>query len=103
MRVLGAVTPAYYCFPSEEKGDLSLEGSLSCPPSLSPLSAAKAEKTKIALEIVRYVKAHKNARFLKRSVDGHSWIEVDDTVAREKVSHSFRTQRKGPMRLRQVI
>ena len=65
--------------------------------------ADKVEKTKVAWEIVRYVKTHKNARFLKRSDDCVSWVEVDDILARGKVSHSFRTQRKGPMRLRQKI
>ena len=56
-------------------------------------AAGKAEKTKLATEIVLVVKAHKDARFLKQSDKGNYWIEVDDKVAREKVSHSFRTRR----------
>ena len=54
-------------------------------------NAKKLEKTKITREIVQEVKAGGN-RFLK--VDGAGYVVVDDSVAREKVSSSFRDQRK---------
>jgi hypothetical protein len=51
----------------------------------------KQEKTRIALEIVRMLKA-KPSRFLKKNASG-IWKEVDEDMAREKVSHAFRTMR----------
>ena len=54
--------------------------------------ACKSEKTKLATEIVHVVKL-KNGRFLKQSQEWDYWVEVDDKMAREKVSHAFRTRR----------
>jgi hypothetical protein len=57
-------------------------------------AADKQEKTRIALEIVRMQKA-KPSRFLKKNASG-VWEEVDADMAREKVSHAFRTMRAPP-------
>jgi hypothetical protein len=51
----------------------------------------KQEKTRISMEIVRTLKA-KPSRFLKKNASG-VWEEVDEDMAREKVSHAFRTMR----------
>jgi hypothetical protein len=54
-------------------------------------SANKQEKTRLSLEILRMLKA-KPSRFLKKNTSG-VWQEVDEDMAREKVSHAFRTMR----------
>jgi hypothetical protein len=54
----------------------------------------RQEKTRISLEIVRTLKA-KRSRFLKKNASG-IWKEVDEEMAREKVSHAFRTMRAPP-------
>jgi hypothetical protein len=54
-------------------------------------AADKQEKTRISLEIVRMLKA-KPSRFLKKNASG-IWEEVDEDMARLKVSHAFRTMR----------
>jgi hypothetical protein len=54
----------------------------------------KQEKTRISLEIVRVLKA-KPSRFLKKNASG-IWKEVDEDMARAKVSHAFRTMRAPP-------
>jgi hypothetical protein len=54
----------------------------------------RREKTRIALVIVRMLKA-KRSRFLKKNASG-IWKEVDEDMAREKVSHAFRTMRAPP-------
>jgi hypothetical protein len=55
--------------------------------------ADRFEKTVITMEIVTATKSS-GGRFLKK--DGDSWILVDDTVAKDRVSHSCRniTQKK---------
>ena len=52
--------------------------------------AHKWEKTVIASEIVAIIK-DSSGRFLR--VDGNAWVEVDSEIAREKVSHTFRSRR----------
>lgn len=47
------------------------------------------EKSRIIAEMVDLIKAE-HGRFLKQ--EGHAWVEVDDKMAREKVSHAFRTR-----------
>jgi hypothetical protein len=54
-------------------------------------ATSKQEKTRISLEIVRWLKA-KPSRFLKKN-DGGVWEEVEEETARQKVSHAFRTMR----------
>jgi hypothetical protein len=54
--------------------------------------ASKWEKTVIASEIMAIIK-EEDGRFLKME-DG-SWVEVDSDVAREKVSHAFRSLRRS--------
>jgi hypothetical protein len=54
-------------------------------------AADKQEKTRIALEIV-IMQKRKPSRFLKKNASG-VWEEVDGDMAREKVSHAFRTMR----------
>lgn len=49
-------------------------------------NASRKEKTLLSQEIVESVK--KNSLFLKEEDIG--WVEVDDNVARLKVSHTFR-------------
>jgi hypothetical protein len=52
-------------------------------------------KTCISKMVLQMVKKQKGARFLQRALgDSHLWIEVSDAVAREKISHSFRTKNK---------
>jgi hypothetical protein len=55
--------------------------------------ADRFEKTVITMEIVTATKSS-GGRFLKK--DGDGWILVDDTVAKDRVSHSCRniTQKK---------
>jgi len=53
--------------------------------------SCKFEKTVQAQILVRTVKEG-GGRFLKRVGDG--WVEVDDAVARDKVAHSFRNNRR---------
>ena len=53
--------------------------------------ADRFEKTARTRDIVRMIKATKG-RFLKRTESGNRWVEVSDEVAREKVSHTFRTK-----------
>ena len=55
-------------------------------------SASKLGKTALAQKIVELVKESKG-RFMKD--DGAGWVEVDDNLAREKVSHSFRSLRSS--------
>jgi hypothetical protein len=52
-------------------------------------------KTCISKMVVQMIKTQKGARFLQRALDdSHFWVEVSDAVAREKISHSFRTKNK---------
>jgi hypothetical protein len=54
--------------------------------------SSKWEKTVTASEIMATVK-ERHGRFLKMA-EGGNWVEVDSEVAREKVSHVFRSQRR---------
>lgn len=54
--------------------------------------AEKWEKTVIAEEIVAIIK-EPGGRFLRPRVNGDGWLEVDKEIAREKVSHTFRSRR----------
>jgi hypothetical protein len=55
--------------------------------------ASRDEKTQITQEIVQVVQ-QATGRFLKD--DGAGWVEVDDGIARLKVSHVFRGLREVP-------
>jgi hypothetical protein len=57
--------------------------------------ADRMDKTLLAETIVRKVKGV-SGRFLRQ--DGESWIEVDDDAARDKISYTFRSQRKAKLR-----
>ena len=59
--------------------------------------ASRFEKTCIAMDIVDAVKKRRG-RFLKRTESNDDWVEVDDPVARDTVSHRFRNEhgRAGP-------
>lgn len=54
--------------------------------------ARRHEKTEIAEEIVQFIKAGgaKAGRFLKRVENEEAWVEVSDSIARDKVSHALR-------------
>lgn len=57
--------------------------------------ARRHEKTEIAEEIVQFVKTPGGAskpagRFLKRVENEELWVEVSDSIARDKVSHALR-------------
>lgn len=54
--------------------------------------SSKAEKTALAAAIVQKVKNEKKARFLSK--ESGIWMEVSDTLAREKVKHMLRHQRQ---------
>ena len=54
-------------------------------------SGTKQEKTQMATEVLEVVKGS-GGRFLK--LESGSWVQVDDRVAREKVSNGFRSKRK---------
>ena len=56
-------------------------------------TADQSEKSSISMDIVKLVKA-KGARFLERNDDSDEWVEVEDGVARLKVSHGFRNKTK---------
>lgn len=53
-------------------------------------AAEKYEKMKLAQTLIDVIHGY-NGRFLKP--DGAGWVEVSADVAREKVSHAFRTRR----------
>ena len=55
--------------------------------------AEQTEKSNISMEIVQKVKAS-GARFLERHDNKDEWIEVEASIARQKVSHGFRNQTK---------
>ena len=57
---------------------------------LYDLATTKSEKKKMTREIVQLVK-DSTGRFLKDDAAG--WVEVEDDVARLKVSHAFRSLR----------
>jgi hypothetical protein len=51
----------------------------------------RGHKSALSGELVDSI--HKlGGRFLKKSDDGISWVEVNDEVARDKVGHGFRTR-----------
>jgi hypothetical protein len=54
--------------------------------------ARRHEKTEIAEEIVQFIKTGgtKAGRFLKRVEGEECWVEVGDSIARDKVSHALR-------------
>jgi hypothetical protein len=52
----------------------------------------RGAKNNLCDEIVRLLK-ESGGKFLKRQEGALEWIEVDDVMAREKVSHGFRNQR----------
>ena len=54
--------------------------------------AKKFEKMEIAQRTVEQVHSY-SGRFLKQ--EGAVWVVVEDSVAREKVSHAFRTRRSA--------
>ncbi|KAG7351261.1 hypothetical protein IV203_010621 [Nitzschia inconspicua] len=57
--------------------------------------ASRLEKTLLAETIVRNIK-DTSGRFLKLdSGRGGGWTEVNDEIARDKIAHAFRTQRKS--------
>jgi hypothetical protein len=51
----------------------------------------KGEKTRMAEDIVKHVKAVLGGRFLQAK--GFGWIEIPDKMARTKVATCFRTMR----------
>lgn len=55
--------------------------------------SGKLQKTELTNVILHEIKAS-GGRFLKKSDDGRFWVLVNDDVAREKVSHGFRTKTK---------
>jgi hypothetical protein len=54
--------------------------------------ACKYEKTDMARLIVNMIN-ESHGRFLKFDENGGCWVEVEDDVAREKISHIFRNRR----------
>eukprot|EP00529_Nitzschia_sp_RCC80_P009908 CAMPEP_0113501294 /NCGR_PEP_ID=MMETSP0014_2-20120614/32868_1 /TAXON_ID=2857 /ORGANISM="Nitzschia sp." /LENGTH=789 /DNA_ID=CAMNT_0000395853 /DNA_START=244 /DNA_END=2613 /DNA_ORIENTATION=- /assembly_acc=CAM_ASM_000159 len=58
--------------------------------------ASRLEKTLMAETIVRNIK-DTSGRFLKldNASQGGGWTEVNDEIARDKIAHAFRTQRKS--------
>jgi hypothetical protein len=54
--------------------------------------ARRHVKTEIAEEIVQFIKGggEKAGRFLKRTEGEDAWVQVSDTIARDKVSHALR-------------
>jgi hypothetical protein len=54
-------------------------------------NGTRQEKTQMATEILEVVKGY-GGRFLK--LESGSWVQVNDLVAREKVSNAFRSKRK---------
>jgi len=63
--------------------------------------AEKWEKTVIAEEIVAIIKEC-SGRFLRPTVNGDGWVEVDKEIAREKVSHTFRSRRPKLKKRRRI-
>jgi hypothetical protein len=54
-------------------------------------NARASQKTEIAELVVHYIR-RLNGRFLK--VGDAGWEEVEDVIAREKISHTFRDRRR---------
>jgi hypothetical protein len=70
--------------------------------------ARRHEKTEIAEEIVQFIKngGSKAGRFLKRAEGEECWIQVSDSIARDKVSHALRgkpRKEEGPIKAFTVI
>jgi hypothetical protein len=63
-------------------------------------AANKEAKTRLSGTVVRILKGRSRGRFLKKrnATNGGAWEEVTDTLARNKVSHAFRTMRQSMMR-----
>lgn len=59
----------------------------------------KLRKTAISNEVLKIIKLS-NGRFLKKhESDEGIWVEVSDEIARDKISHSFRTKSKKAQQL----
>jgi hypothetical protein len=54
-------------------------------------TATKREKTSLASEVLQMIRA-KQGRFMK--FENSCWVEVEDPVARDKISHMFRSRRR---------
>jgi hypothetical protein len=54
-------------------------------------TAGRCDKAIISQHLVDTIKESKG-RFLKKTTDSEGWVEVSDDVARDKVSHGFRTK-----------
>jgi hypothetical protein len=68
--------------------------------------ASRFEKTCTSMNIVNIIQSG-NGRFLQKCKDGHKeengeWVEVDDIVAREKVSSGFRTKSRKDEAIHQL-
>jgi hypothetical protein len=58
-------------------------------------SGRRGAKKELCDEVVEIVKSY-GGRFLKREEEGGlEWVEVDDALARVKVSHAFRNQKQS--------
>ena len=66
-------------------------------------SAPKNQKRKIAQELVEGIKANKS-RFLQiHDEEADVWIEVNDEIAKDKVSHCFRSSRRRDLAGQQLV
>ena len=53
----------------------------------------RGNKTEVAQEVVNYIMNQYNGRFLRRNESTGFWEAVSNSVALERVCHSFRTRR----------
>jgi hypothetical protein len=54
-------------------------------------AGGRGQKSIISEELVKKTQ-EVGGRFLKKTEDGRSWVEVSNEVARDKVGHGFRTK-----------
>jgi hypothetical protein len=54
----------------------------------------RGAKKELCDEVIEIIKGA-GGRFLKREEAGLEWVEVDDALARKKVSHAFRNQKQS--------
>lgn len=86
--LMGGKSKEFKCNP----GNLSLRRMVEEALPMYNFADSRAEKTNMTLEIVQKIKSD-GGRFLNRD-DDFTWKEVDNEMAREKVAHAFRNQRR---------
>jgi hypothetical protein len=64
------------------------------PPDAYEATSRATEKTKIAMKVITEMKGS-GCRFLREADEGGGYVEIDDSTARAKIAHRFRTLRRN--------